>query len=252
MNPAVVACQRALQDTNPRDADSVARAVEICGLYPFLDWQLQEFPKETYRWCGRGIGLWQYPSQFAPYLCEIVKQLGTVRSYAELGTAAGGTFIFTTEFLRMFAGLKKAFAVDIADMGIVSYLLDQPNPFGNILKSYMNVSPFAEFVQGDSSLFANRLRSNRETVDLLLIDAGHAYDEVKKDFHALAEFASCIVFHDIVNEKCPGVGTFWRELKSMPVYASHTIEFVQQCPSTGGSFLGIGVLFRDRSVRFRN
>lgn len=238
----ILACKISLDEVNPTDPDSIARSTEVCGLYPYLDWQLAEFPRETHRWCGRGIGLWQYPSQFGPYLAEIAKRLKKVRSYAEIGTAAGGTFLFTTEFLKLFAGLEVSYAVDIANIGTVSYIgQEHANPFDGIFEQYLRMTPYAHFFHGNSSKFADLLKDKHETIDLLLIDADHTYQAVKQDFEILAPFASCIVFHDIVNDHCRGVGQFWAEVKQLDVYDS--VEFVAQCPTTRGSFLGIGVLF---------
>lgn len=228
---------------DPKDGDAVATAAEACGLYPYLDWQLAEFPKGVHGSCGKGIGLWQYPTQFGPYLSHVVREMGSVRTYAEVGVAAGGTFIFTTEFLRRFCGLQKAYAVDIAPMGTVNYLQDEArNPFVDILETYMRGAGagVAEFLQGDSVVFAGELRKRGETLDVLLIDGDHSYEGAKKDFETLRGFARTIVFHDIANDHCPGVVKLWKEVRGLPGYTP--AEFVAQDPSTGGSFLGIGVL----------
>ena len=49
-------------------------------------------------------------------------------------------------------------------------------------------------------------------------------------------------FHDIVNERCPGVVRFWNELKASKSF--NTQEFVDQYDSVNGTFLGIGVASR--------
>jgi len=41
------------------DVKAIHDAMLECGLYPYEQWMLNEFPPELYEYCGRGIGLWQ-------------------------------------------------------------------------------------------------------------------------------------------------------------------------------------------------
>src|SRR5581483_10280285 len=72
---------------------------------------LDEYPRELHAWCGEGLRIWQYPTQFARYLAQITS-LG-VRSYVEIGVRHGGSFVATAELLQRFGALDYALAVDI-------------------------------------------------------------------------------------------------------------------------------------------
>lgn len=222
---------------------SYENAVLDCGLYPYQQWQLDEFPKEHHDRCGKGIGLWQYPAQFSKYIKFIYENIKNVSSYAEIGVAAGGTFMFTTEFLRRFCGLQKSYAVDLAPPGHVCYLDNTNSPFTGVLNTYLQNTPYTEFVQGNCDVLKNMLEQRKEEIDVLLIDGDHSYEGVKRDFDALCRYAKHIVFHDIVNEKCRGVVRMWAEAKQMSGYTAY--EFIDQYASTHGSFLGIGVLVKN-------
>jgi hypothetical protein len=231
--------------SDPKDGDAVGVASEACGLYPYLDWQLVVYPVDLHESCGKGIGLWQYPNQFGPYLAHVVREMGVVQTYAEVGVAVGGTFMFTTEFLRKFCGLQKAYAVDISPMGTLNYLPQgSVSPFDGVLKTYLDGigAGVAEFLQGDCEKLLGELRERGEKLDLLLIDGDHSYEGVKKDFEVLRGVARTIVFHDIDNDICPGVRRLWEEVRGLPEYVP--AEFVAQYPSVGRSYLGIGVLMQ--------
>lgn len=204
------------------------------GLYPYLHWQLREFPPELHPYCGKGLGIWQYPNQFAKYM-HFVSQ-NPINLYAEIGVAAGGTFMFSHEFLKP----KKSYAVDIARPGQVSYI-QGASPFDGCLEAFLNTNKdTAEFLHGDCDLLKKTVIDRNETIDLLLIDGDHSYEGVKKDFKTMRDHARIFVFHDIANDACPGVRKFWNELKTSGLY--NTIEFVDQYDSVPGSYLGIGVL----------
>ena len=49
---------------------------------------------------GGGLLIWQYPNQFSKYLTLLQKQ--TISSYIEIGCRWGGTFVLTTEYLKIF------------------------------------------------------------------------------------------------------------------------------------------------------
>ena len=50
--------------------------------------------------------------------------------------------------------------------------------------------------------------------DLIFIDGDHSYAGVKNDYEISKNSCKIFVFHDIVNEVCPGVVKFWNELKN--------------------------------------
>lgn len=230
--------------SDPLDGDAVGVASKACGLYPYLDWQLWAYPVELYDSCGKGIGLWQYPNQFGPYLSHVVREMGVVQTYAEVGVAAGGTFMFTTEFLRKFCGLQKAYAVDIAPIGTVDYLQSSVSPFDGVLETYMKGigAGVSEFLHGDCVKLLGELQTRGEKLDLLLIDGDHSYAGAKRDFEVLRGVTRTIVFHDIDNDLCTDLRQLWAELRELPEYVP--VEFVAQYPSLGRRYLGIGVLMQ--------
>ncbi|MCU1283438.1 MAG: hypothetical protein JWM53_6984 [bacterium] len=59
---------------------------------------LSELPPELHAQCG-GLRIWQYPTQFAPYLAQLARL--RVRSYLEI-VRHGGSFVATAEYLDAF------------------------------------------------------------------------------------------------------------------------------------------------------
>lgn len=111
---------RALIEIAPQDIFDIELELTItfCGLFPFLPPQTVTYPKLLRRYANRGIGIWQYPTQFARYL-NFISHF-PVSTYVEIGVAAGGSFIFTTEFLRKYNPLLFSYAVDIGEIGYVA------------------------------------------------------------------------------------------------------------------------------------
>lgn len=218
----------------------IEQQVLAAGLYPYIDWQLKEFPKELHRYCGRGLGLWQYPRQFAQYLNFIVRTQPVINVYAEIGVAAGGTYMFTSDFLEKHCGMERSYAVDVAPLG--KALGDHgTSPYDGKLEEYLcSRREKRRFIQGSSDTLRRELLKSGERVDLLLIDGDHSYNGVKRDFEALQDLCRTFVFHDITSDACPGVGMFWRELRDSGKYK--TYEFTESYSGVSGSFLGIGVL----------
>jgi hypothetical protein len=221
--------------------------IERLGLFPYLPQHLREFPPELHEHCGRGIGLWQYPNQFEPYI-ETVKTYfegrGGLETYVEIGVAAGGTFMATCDLLSP----TGAVAIDISP--VIGTTIDDgrarnKTPFDGLLAAFID-GKTREFFCGTSRDFATSSRCPA-TIDLLFVDGDHSYEGVKADFEALGPRSRVVVFHDIVSDACPGVVRFWREI--VDAFPGRTAEFVDQYDSVVGSFLGIGVLFKDEAER---
>jgi hypothetical protein len=208
--------------------------VKECGLFPYKGWQYNEFPTELHAYCGKGLGLWQYPNQFAKYIDFI--RTYPIKTYVEIGVAAGGTFIFTHEFLRKRNTEIKSYAVDIADIG--KTVDCSKTPFDGILHKYIMERDECEFVHGTSYDLKQKYPSME--IYLLLIDGDHTYQGVKDDFDTLSGMSKIIVFHDIVSSVCPGVQQFWDEIKDK--YQGRVYEFTDQYDTVSGSYLGIGIL----------
>jgi hypothetical protein len=222
--------------------------IEHLGLFPYMLQHLREFPPELHKHCGRGIGLWQYPNQFEPYI-ETVKTYfegrGGLETYVEIGVAAGGTFMATCDLLSP----TGAVAIDISP--VIGTTIDDgrarnKTPFDGLLAAFID-GKTREFFCGTSRDFSTSSRCPA-TIDLLFVDGDHSYEGVKADFEALGPRSRVVVFHDIVSDACPGVVRFWREI--VDAFPGRTAEFVDQYDSvTAGSFLGIGVLFKDEAER---
>lgn len=182
---------------------------------------LKEMPKELSEYYGKGLKFWQYPNQFSKYLKQISKY--TINSYLEIGCRWGGTFIITNEILKLKNKEIKSYACDLI-------------PMCDVLSVYKNYSDFKYIKESSFNLSKNNVDNQ---IDLILIDADHSYDSVKKDFEITKQFnPKYIVFHDITNDACLGVNKFWNEIKNNYTH----YEFVEQYDSVVGNYLGIGLI----------
>ena len=180
---------------------------------------------------GGGLLIWQYPNQFSKYLCLLNAQ--NVSSYIEIGCRWGGTFVLTNEYLKRFNNVTKSVAVDIIDSPVLNYCM------------LNNETQFIK-VNSQSQEFAGYMKNNK--FDLIFIDGDHSYEGVKSDYEICKNSGKIYVFHDIVNSVCPGVVTFWNELKINEQNAYDFYEFTEQYEDvwndTHQTFLGIGVAIK--------
>jgi hypothetical protein len=198
------------------------------GLLPelgFNDEEPHELPEEVRNSKGLGLRIWQYPNQFAPYMAWVCSKAPKIRSYLEIGTRHGGTFITHVETLRRLnPRFERAVAVD---------LIAKPA----ILESY-------EYRQQNSQDDQFVAWVNGQTFDLVFVDGDHSFAGVKKDAESTFAISNVQVFHDITSDICPGVGQYWRQYKQDNGLTHDFAEFVDQYDSVQGSFLGIGVAVR--------
>ena len=89
-------------------ADKIEKLLLNLGLN---DEGIDEFPAVLHPFCGSGLRIWQYPSQFSKYLLQLSGL--HVRSYLEIGVRHGGSFVATVELLNRFFPLEFAVAIDI-------------------------------------------------------------------------------------------------------------------------------------------
>jgi cephalosporin hydroxylase len=180
---------------------------------------------------GGGLLIWQYPNQFSKYLSLLRKQ--KINSYIEIGCRWGGTFVLTTEYLKMFNSLNKSVAVDIIDSPVVNYCTS--NSETQFIKTNSRSSEFINYI-------------NNNYFDLILIDGDHSYNGVKSDYQVSKNSGKIFVFHDIISDVCPGVIQFWNELKNNEKDEYNFFEFTEQYEdvwnATRQKFLGIGVAIK--------
>lgn len=156
-------------------------------------------------------------------LCEFI-EARNVRSYLEIGVWTG----------RLISTLESLFAFDLVAACDQGYARRFDLP--------IRLPARARFFEGDSeSAGFRRWRAELGHVDLVLIDANHAYHAVRRDFEINRGFSQrFVVFHDITGatRQTAGVGRLWRELDF-----GHKLEIVRPHVELGldHSIMGIGV-----------
>jgi cephalosporin hydroxylase len=180
---------------------------------------------------GGGLLIWQYPNQFSKYLSLLSKQ--KIQSYIEIGCRWGGTFVLTNEYLKIFNNVNKSVAIDIIDSPVLNYCITN------------NETQFIK-INSQSQEFKTYINNNH--FDLIFIDGDHSYNGVKHDYTISKNSGNIFVFHDIVNDACPGVVEFWNELKNNEADTYNFFEFTEQYDDvwndTYQKFLGIGVAIK--------
>jgi cephalosporin hydroxylase len=180
---------------------------------------------------GGGLLIWQYPNQFSKYLCLLSQH--KISSYIEIGCRWGGTFVLTNEYLKLFNTINKSVAVDIIDSPVSNYCISNSE---------------AEFIKINSQDKNFKKYMSNNYFDLIFIDGDHSYDGVKNDYETCKNSGKIFVFHDIINDVCPGVKQFWSELKNNENDKYNFFEFTEQYQdvwnNTHQKFLGIGVAIK--------
>lgn len=190
---------------------------------------LHEFPAHLAQFYGNGLKSWQYPNQFSKFLVSLSKL--SVENYLEIGCRHGGTFIIIHEYLKRFNAQVRSVAVD---------------PFYSLIMDiYVNdIDSNASYVV-DFSTSKRFIDLSAHQWDISFIDGDHSYRGALLDYLLVKDCSKNLVFHDIVNDACPGVQQIWRELKS--VYgAVRTEEYIEQYQEVvermHRNYLGIGVI----------
>ena len=180
---------------------------------------------------GGGLLIWQYPNQFSKYLSLLSEQ--KIQSYIEIGCRWGGTFVLTNEYLKIFNNVNKSVAIDIIDSPVLDYCISN------------NETTFIK-IDSQSQEFINYMNNNY--FDLIFIDGDHTYNGVKNDYEISKNSGKIFVFHDIINDMCPGVVQCWNELKNNENDTYNFFEFIEQYEDvwndTNQKFLGIGVAIK--------
>jgi hypothetical protein len=206
------------------------------------DETLEEQPPELSASFGKGLHIWQYPSQLAAYLVWLAKNAAGVTSYMEIGCRWGGMFILMSEWIQKNGGkLNAVTAVDIV----------KPTPFietyFNLLqdRSAVGLPPIqATYLCGFSTSSAVRQAVDRIRPDLVFIDGDHGLRGVLADHMLNRNCARIVVHHDVCSQACPDTTFLWESLKVLEAHEFDFFDFVSQYPSVKGKFLGIGVMKR--------
>ncbi len=232
--PRTLAAIRALSAEQCRD-----RAYLESVFIPSLglnDELLHEMPTEFSAHYGKGLHIWQYPSQLAGYLSWIADNALGITSYLEIGCRWGGMTILVTEWLRKNgAAIQSVSAIDPI----------RPTPFieeyfkilstEGVASSYLQ----AFSTSSDAHAVVDRLRP-----DFVFIDGDHRLKGALEDHLLIRPHANVIVHHDIHSQACPDTTLLWKALQDMEADRFEATQFIEQYPSVGGDFLGIGVLKR--------
>lgn len=196
---------------------------------------LNEQPPELAPFFGKGLHLWQYPCQLAPYLAWLSQNAAGITSFLEIGCRWGGMFVLVAEWLRHNgADLKSVTAVDpVAKTPFITAYFD-------LLKETTAIEPTYLQAFSTSPLVMNFIDVNQP--QFVFIDGDHSLKGAMLDHLMVRQWAKIIVHHDIRSQACQDTTLLWQALKRLESPRFETFEFTKQYPSVKGSFLGIGAM----------
>ncbi len=195
---------------------------------------LNEFPSHLNKYYGKGLKSWQYPVQFSKFLVSL-SQL-KIDTYLEIGCRHGGTFIIICEYLKRFNPNLKSSAVD---------------PYYSLIMDiYVNdITQNAEYFV-DFSQSKRFIDLSKHHWDIAFIDGDHSLQGVTTDYNLVKNDSDILIFHDIVNDVCPGVIKCWNDLKAKFSSNHRMDEFIEQYQEVlireGKQYLGIGVFYQNK------
>jgi hypothetical protein len=198
---------------------------------------LHEQPPELSASYGKGLHIWQYPNQLAGYLVWLARNAADVTSYMEIGCRWGGMFILIAEWIRKSGGqLRAVTAVDPID----------PSPFiltwFDLLRERTQIQ--VNYLQNLSTSDMVRRAVDRIRPDMVFIDGDHELRGALADHMLVRDHAQIISHHDISSRAWPDTTFLWETLKKLEAHDFEFFDFVDQYPSVGGNFLGIGAMKR--------
>lgn len=178
-----------------------------------------------------GLEIWQNPDQLAEYLLRI-GTLG-IRKYVEIGTAAGGTFITTLEYLKRVSGPVTGIAIDPYVGPMVKYKW--------ILDYYLAHNDNVSLIQEKS----NKALTEVGYADLVFIDGCHKFPVVREDYLLSKNISKHVAFHDILG--LHDVMAAWLILKQQDGNLFNFYEFTdipENYPYEPKFMFGIGLAVR--------
>jgi hypothetical protein len=223
-------------------ADAAFLEKEFIPSLGLNDENLDKQPREFSASFGKGLHIWQYPSQLAAYLVWLTKNVADVTSYMEIGCRWGGMFILTSEWIRKNGGqLRAVTAVDPI----------RPTPFieayFELLRAQLAAGQSfieATYIRDFSTSLATKQDVDRIRPDFVFIDADHSLRGAFGDHMLVRKHAKIITHHDVCSQACLDTTFLWEALKKLEVHEFDFFDFVSQYPSVKGNFLGIGAMKR--------
>jgi cephalosporin hydroxylase len=196
------------------------------GSYDSIEY---EWPRSLDAFVGKGLQIWQYPTQFSKYLVFLSQF--HIKSHLEIGVAYGGAFVFSAEYLKRFNPSLTSYCIDVASSSV-------------LVKCYSRKRDFSYITAKSSDLYQHI--DSQTHFDLVFIDGDHSRDGVMRDFDLIKDKANIIAFHDIVNFKTFGAIEAWDVVKNNYKNVYDFFEFTDQYAEIlnkqpGNRLFGIGV-----------
>ncbi len=178
------------------------------------------------KYFSTGILMLQYPNQFAKYLITLSKY--NIKSYLEIGTGLGGSFITTVEYL-MKLNPEFQYAIGIDRLHYIS------------MQIYAQFNDRVDYIIMDtrSSAFKEFIRKCPH-FDLAFIDSSKSYEECLRTFEIIKTNIKMVAFHDILQKEVDAV---WNHIKDLYSNEYSLLEFTDQCLKRG-QYLGIGLIIK--------
>jgi len=188
-----------------------------------------EWPRSLDAFVGKGLQIWQYPTQFSKYLVFLSQF--SIKSHLEIGVAYGGTFVFSAEYLRRLNPALSSYCIDVVSPSL-------------LIEHYSRKRNFVYITAKSSDLFKHI--DPQTNFDLAFVDGDHSREGVMRDFELIQNKTGIIAFHDIVNFKTKGAIEAWDFVKANFADTYDFFEFIDQYPEVmnkqpGKRLFGIGV-----------
>ena len=168
----------------------------------------------------------QVPDELAPCILKILESGEMIKNYLEIGVAAGGT----TSIINHFFAPEKIVLID-----------DNHHPKAHVRGYILTGLPFTEIIgQSQSTIVLAALQEMGLTFDMVMVDGGHGYEEVKADVKNYRDYlrnGGFLLLHDSALPEW-GVMPVVEELKK-----DKGFEFVEEYKSNVIAPLGLA-LFR--------